>query len=342
MILAPAGKKDSFLAAIAAGADAVYCGLKNFSARFKAKNFTIEELSPLTRLAHQKGAKVYVTINSRLKPEDLDPVIRILDKLEHLVKADAIIFQDLSLIKLARQVGFSGELHFSTLANISFPMALKLIRQNFKIDRVVIPRELSIEEIKLMAKACPPGLDLEVFVHGALCYGISGRCYWSSFLGGKSGLRGRCVQPCRRFYKHQGLNNRFFSCKDLSLDVLAKTLLPISKVKAWKIEGRKKGAHYVFHIVRAYKIFRDHGHDSKMKKEALKHIEYALGRQGTHYNFLPQRPQNPVNVDEQTGSGLLLGKVKRESQKYFLTFPILCQLNTLLFHEISILKHQSS
>jgi putative protease len=89
-----------------------------------------------------------------------------------------------------------------------------------------------------MALSCPSGLELECFVHGALCYAVSGRCYWSSFLGGKSGLRGRCVQPCRRLYTHLGKTKRFFSCQDLSLDVLTKTLLDVPQVASWKIEGR--------------------------------------------------------------------------------------------------------
>ncbi len=317
-ILAPAGNKDSFLAALAAGADAVYCGLKSFSARMEAKNFTIEAMIPLTRLAHDKGTKVYVALNTLIKPGELDKAGRVLDQLNRWVKPDALIIQDLSIVQLARQTGFSGELHLSTLSNISFPMALKVVRENLCVDRVVIPRELSIDEIKALALACPKNLDLEVFVHGALCYGVSGRCYWSSYLGGKSGLRGRCVQPCRRLYTQKDAPKRFFSCQDLSLDVLVKVLLSIPKVRTWKIEGRKKGPHYVFYTVKAYQILRDHGSEPQMKKTALKHLAQALGRTGTHYNFLPQRPQNPVRTDGQTGSGLLVGKIKSAKQKSYL------------------------
>jgi len=197
-ILAPAGSKASFLAALAAGADAVYCGLKQFSARMEAKNFSIEELIPLARLARDKGIKVHVTLNSLLKPGDLVRAGQALEQLSQWVKPDALIIQDLALVQLAKQAGFSGKLHLSTLANVSFSKALKLVQANLGVDRVVLPRELSIDEIKALSPACPGGLTLEVFVHGALCYGVSGRCYWSSYFGGKSGLRGRCVQPCRR------------------------------------------------------------------------------------------------------------------------------------------------
>ncbi len=317
-ILAPAGDKASFLAALAAGADEIYCGLRQFSARMEAKNFSIEELVPLTMLAHNKGVKVYVALNALLKPNNLNIAGELLQQLERHVKPDGIIIQDLGFVQLARQTGFSGELHFSTLSNVSFPAAIQTVKKSFGVHRVVLPRELNIDEIKAMATACPKGLDLEVFVHGALCYGVSGRCYWSSYFGGKSGLRGRCVQPCRRIYKQNEQEKRFFSCQDLSLDVLVKVLRTIPQIRTWKIEGRKKGPHTVFYTVKAYRILRDHGTDPKMKKEALHMLSYALGRSGTHYNFLPQRPQNPIRINNQTGSGLLVGAVKGTKQKPFL------------------------
>lgn len=309
-ILAPAGNRASFLAAIAAGADAVYCGLKLFSARMEADNFGTEELSALTELAHKKGVQVYVALNSILKPDDVDKAVNLVDKLVRHVKPDALIVADLAFMRIAREGGFTGELHLSTLGNMSFPKGLALAKDSLGISRVVLPRELNVDEIKQMAENCPPGLDLEIFVHGALCYGISGRCYWSSFLGGKSSLRGRCVQPCRRIYQQNNQGKRFFSCQDLSLDVLAKVLLTIPQISTWKIEGRKKGPHYVYYTVKAYQMMRDQGHDPQAKKTALGLLSQALGRPVTHYGFLPQRPQNPVDTEIQTGSGLLVGSLK--------------------------------
>jgi putative protease len=317
-ILAPAGNKGSFLAALAAGADAVYCGMKHLSARMMAKNFDLEDLACLTQLAHDMGVKVYVALNSLLKPDDLNRAVNLVKSLERWVQPDALIIQDLSFVQLIRQTGFSGELHLSTLANVSFPSALNFIRNKLEIDRVVLPREFSIDEVKTLAKACPDKLGLEVFIHGALCYAVSGRCYWSSYLGGKSGLRGRCVQPCRRFYIQNNQKNRFFSCQDLSVDVLAKVLLSVPEVRAWKIEGRKKGPHYVFYAVTAYRMLRDQGSDPKMKKAALQLLGRALGRPGTHFHFLPQRPQNPVALNQQTSSGFLVGRVKGTRQKPYL------------------------
>lgn len=309
-ILAPAGNKASFLAAIAAGADAVYCGLKNFSARMEADNFGTEELAALTKLAHSRGIQVYIALNSVLKPKDVEKTLNLMDKLSRHVNPDALIVADLAMIPLARKAGFKGELHLSTLANMSFPKGLDWVKKNLSVSRVVLPRELHVDEIKLMAKNCPAGLDLEVFIHGALCYGVSGRCYWSSYMGGKSGLRGRCVQPCRRMYTQKKETQRFFSCQDLSLDVLVKVLKSIPEVSTWKIEGRKKGPHYVYYTVKAYQMLRDQGQDPQIKKAALGLLEQALARPTTHYNFLPQRPQNPVDIEKQTGSGLLAGYLK--------------------------------
>jgi U32 family peptidase len=316
-ILAPAGNKDAFLAAVAAGADAVYCGLKSYSARMAAHNFTVEELAVLARLARDRNVKLYITFNTLLKPDELVPAGRLLDQVRRIVQPDALIIQDLAVAELAKQVGYKGEIHLSTLANVSMSGILHRLPKAFGIQRVVLPRELDIEEIRQMAAACPMDLSLEIFVHGALCYGVSGRCYWSSFLGGKSGLRGRCVQPCRRRYAQEKESRRFFACRDLSLDVLTKVLSGIAQIRAWKIEGRKKGPHYVYYTTTAYKMLRDEGQDSQVKKAAVQLLEQSLGRQGTHYHFLPQRPQNPIDTQEQSGSGMLVGVVRGGRDKAY-------------------------
>jgi putative protease len=317
-ILAPAGNKESFLAAVAAGADAVYCGLKTFSARMAAQNFSIEELIPLADLARSRGAKLYLAANTLLKPGELQPLCEQLQLVQRYVKPQALIVQDLAVGEIAKQIGFKGEIHLSTLANVTVTRMLKRLPKTFGVQRVVLPRELDIEEMKLMAAACPKDLFLETFVHGALCYSVSGRCYWSSFLGGKSGLRGRCVQPCRRRYQQGHQKHRSFSCQDLSLDVLVKALAGVPKIKAWKIEGRKKGPHYVYYTTTAYKMLRDEGHDAQAKKVAVQLLEQALGRQGTHYHLLPQRPQNPVDTEAPSGSGQMAGTVRGAHNKPYI------------------------
>lgn len=311
------------LAAIAAGADAVYVGLKHFSARMMATNFSSSELARLANLARDRGTKVYVAMNTMVKPDDPQSMARLIHRAEQLVRPDALITADLGAARIAREVGFSGELHCSTLANMSQPAGLK-IAKDMGFSRVVVPRELNLDEVALMAEACPEGLDLEIFVHGALCHNVSGRCWWSSFFGGKSGLRGRCVQPCRRLYTRPSKKVhplRMFSCMDLSLDVLTKPLLNIPQVKAWKIEGRKKGPHYVFYTVKAYQLLRDQPKDPQAKKMAQDYLDQALGRPSSHSIFLPQRPHQPVNPDKDTGSGRFIGKVKKAGKKpYFQPF----------------------
>lgn len=318
-ILAPAGTRPSYLAAVAAKADAIYCGLKSFSARMGSINFTFQELEPLVHLAHEKGIKTYITLNSLLGIGDLPQALNTLSELKVRVKPDGIIIQDLAWIELARQAAFSGEIHLSTLMNCSYTQALSTCRNMIGADRVVIPRELNIDEIKSFASEAPENLGLEVFIHGALCYGVSGRCYWSSFLGGKSGLKGRCVQPCRRNYDRPDRTRISFSCRDLCLDALVKVLRPIPQIRAWKIEGRKKGPHYVYYTARAYRLLRDQGNDATMKKTALGLLERALGRNTTHYNFLPQRPFAPFEQGDGTASGLLIGHVKGKGKNIYLS-----------------------
>jgi len=317
-ILAPAGNRDAFLAALSAGTDAIYCGLKRYSARMEAKNFSLEELGSLTRLAHEKGVQVFVTVNTLVTPGELNDICGLLNRLNLSVQPDALIIQDLAVAQLARHVRYTGELILSTLANVSFAAALNLVQSRLGVHRVVMPRELTIDEIKAMAAACPKTLGLEIFVHGALCYAVSGRCYWSSYMGGKSGLRGRCVQPCRRLYRQSNLSQRSFSCQDLSLDVLTKVLLTIPQIRNWKIEGRKKGPHYVFYTVTAYRLLRDHPTDPQAKKEALALLDRSLGRIATHYHFLPQRPQNPVHESGKTASGLFMGNIQGSRKPYLM------------------------
>ncbi len=326
-ILAPAGDTDSFLAAIAAGADAVYCGLKHFSARMEARNFSLGELASLSEFAREKGKKTLIALNTLIKPGEEVHAAKLIARLEQDVHPEAIIASDPAMSRLAREVGFSGEMHLSTLGTASTAWELDAAKKaNF--TRIVLPRELTIDEIKEIDRKSP--VDLELFVHGALCYGISGRCYWSSLLGGKSGLRGRCVQPCRREYTYKGHKGQYFSCKDLSLDVLTKLLLQTNNIRALKIEGRKKGPHYVYHTVYAYRLLRDRGNDPKAKKDASSLLNKALGRPGTHYYFLPHRPFNPTDPGEERTSGLFVGVARQKGKNCILTPRVNLIQNDLL------------
>ncbi|MBD5608396.1 MAG: U32 family peptidase [Desulfovibrio sp.] len=317
-ILAPAGDKNSFLAALAAGADAVYLGLKRFSARMEADNFDIDELPDLVALARESGRKVMVAMNTLVKEDETRAAFRLAEKLANEARPDGLIIQDPGMLAIARQAGFSGLITLSTLANIGDPLALQTAAK-LGAGRSVLPRELSVDEMRIMGEACPDGFSLECFVHGALCYCVSGRCYWSSYLGGKSGLRGRCVQPCRRMYSKRtksgkpGGGERFFSCQDLELGALVKTLLSIPHLDSWKIEGRRKGPHYVYHTVTAYKLLRDNPDDPRIRKMATEILEFALGRPGVRARFLPQNKYLPMAPEKQTSSGLLAGRISAEA-----------------------------
>lgn len=322
-ILAPAGDEDCFLAALAAGADAIYLGLKTFSARMEAENFTLDQLARLVDLAHEQNCRVHVTMNVLIKPEELDQAFRLTKSLASEVNVDGLIVQDLAMPLLIRQAGFKGQVTFSTLANVSNPLALQEAL-SLGANRVVLPRELSLDEMRIMGAACPQALSLECFVHGALCYCVSGRCYWSTYMGGKSGLRGRCVQPCRRAYSKKAASTpargkkpplkgqegmRYFSCQDLELGELVKLLLEIPHLESWKIEGRKKGPHYVYHTVTAYKLLRDYPDDAQKRKLAMEILDLALGRPGVKGRFLPQKKLVPMAPDRQTASGKLAGHI---------------------------------
>lgn len=316
-LLAPAGDMPAALAALAAGADALYLGLKHFSARMQAENFSTSELAALTEHAHAGNRRIYVAMNTLVKPGEPAQVYRLIRRLTQEVTPDALIVQDLAMLDLARQAGFTGELHLSTLANITHQKALVAARQA-GAARVILPRELSFDEICLMNEACPDELELELFVHGALCYCVSGRCWWSSYMGGKSGLRGRCVQPCRRVYTRKGREGRFFSCLDLSLESLVSRLLDLPRIRSWKIEGRKKSPHYVYHVTSAYRLLRDERDNPDAGKEARRILGLALGRVGTTARFLDGR-QAPVTAlkGTHTSSGLLVGKVSGNREDGF-------------------------
>lgn len=326
-ILSPAGDMQVALAALAGGADALYLGLKHFSARMQAENFSTAELAGLTELAHAEGRRIYVTMNTLIKPSEPAQAYRLIRRLAADVHPDALIVQDPGLIDLARQAGFAGELHFSTLANITHPKALSAAAV-LGAQRVIVPRELRFEEVQALSAACPEGLDLEIFVHGALCYCVSGRCWWSSYMGGKSGLRGRCVQPCRRQYAQKGREGRFFSCLDLSLGASARALLGLERIKSWKIEGRKKGPHYVYYVTSAYRLLRDEPESPDALKEAERILGLALGRPGTRALFpagLGGEEESPTNApsarEPQTSSGLLCGRVTKNDLGRYLVRP---------------------
>lgn len=245
-ILAPAGNMDALTAAVYSGANAVYLGLKRFSARRTAGNFDAQELRQAVSFCHGRGVKVYVAINTTAHPAEVEGLC---DALADVCAAgaDAVILQDLAVAALARRMAPDLPIHGSTQMSVhTLEGALELAELGF--SRVILARELSLAEIEHIAKNCP--IEVEVFVHGALCMSVSGQCYMSAFLGGRSGNRGGCAGPCRLPFAADGSGACHLSLKDLSA-VGSLPALAAAGVVSAKIEGRLRGPEYVAAAVNA-------------------------------------------------------------------------------------------
>ncbi|MBN1141630.1 MAG: U32 family peptidase [Deltaproteobacteria bacterium] len=305
-LLAPAGSLEAFFAALENGADAVYCGPKEFSARAKAKNFTTAELERMTACAHARDARLYVTINSLVKEPELPRLVELLADLE-AIGIDAVILQDLAVWRLAREFFPALRLHASTQLTIHNAAGVRML-ERMGFARAVLARELSIAEIAVLrAGTC---LELEHFVHGALCFSFSGQCYFSSYLGGKSGNRGRCAQPCRRLYRARQQEGYYFSTHDLSaIDLLPE--LAAAGVCSFKIEGRMKSAEYVANVVAAYRKALDT--PAAGRKEALAEakelLKSSFGRRPTKGFLLGPEQEDISSPAVKGATGQLAGEI---------------------------------
>ena len=299
-LLAPAGDFATALAAFEAGADAVYCGLADFSARAFAKNLCPEELELLVRRAHADGKKVYVTFNTLLDEDQLDGAVETLARLEEIAP-DGVIVQDLGVARLIRTNFPTLALHASTqLVAHNLEGVLALGELGF--TRVVLARELSLEEIRSIAKRCGD-IELEVFIHGALCYSLSGLCLFGAMEKGRSGNRGMCPYCCR-----QENHGRYpFSMKDLRLGAEVLKLAEAG-VASLKIEGRMKTPLYVSSVTRYYRELLD-GLKSTVSQEDL---ETVFSRRTTGLYFNGDKVSSPVIDAESLGHrGAPIAEVKR-------------------------------
>ncbi len=248
-ILAPAGNRESLEAAVRSGADAVYLGLPFLSARKNADNFSEEELKDACRYCHERGVSVYLAVNTILKDSELDLAERAANVASE-AGVDALIVADLGLIDFFRCTVPDIPIHASTQCSVFSQHALSLL-EGLGVKRVVLARELSFEEIKKIKESTR--LEIEVFVHGALCMSVSGQCLFSSFLGGRSGNRGLCAGTCRLpFYSSATGENYSLSLKDLSLYDQIEKLREIG-IESFKIEGRMKRPEYVSAAVKNLK-----------------------------------------------------------------------------------------
>lgn len=306
-LLAPAGSLESFFAAMEKGADAVYAGLQEFSARARAKNFSLAQMERMLAYAHGQNRKIYITLNTLVKEKELPQLVDTLAALAGM-RVDGVILQDLAVARLIRNHFPSIPLHASTQMTIHNIPGVKMLEE-LGFQRAVLARELAVDEIATIAASTP--VEIECFVHGALCFSISGQCFFSSLLGGHSGNRGRCAQPCRRLYSHRGKEGHYFSTSDLSAIDLLPDLIRAG-VKSLKIEGRMKSAEYVASVVEAYRTVLDA--PEKSHKEALtaakEILKYSFGRTPTKGFLASQQPDDIANPWQKGGTGRFIGQIK--------------------------------
>jgi putative protease len=307
-LLAPAGNVESFFAAVENGADAIYLGMTKFSARATAANFTLEELAALVPFAHKRDVRVYVAVNSLVTASEIPQVLDLLYSLSSLA-VDALIVQDAGVFFLARHYFPGLKLHASTLMTAHNRAGVDAL-ERMGAKRVVLARELAMPEIE---KICAnTKADLEIFVHGALCYSYSGLCLASSFRGGRSSLRGECVQPCRLKYSQGKKEGFFLSCNDLC----ALSLIPQLKqlrISCFKIEGRMKPAAYIAQVVKAYRLVLDADtEDDELEAvgRATKLLEESPSRPLTSGHFWPDGVFSVLTPHRSGSSGIWAGTVK--------------------------------
>ena len=301
-LLAPAGDIEAGYAALYYGADAVYLGLQQFSARATATNFDEVNLNRFTAYAHHLGRKVYAAINTVVQENELADLLKTLDICSKC-KIDAVILQDLGVARIIKYNYPELEMHASTQMAIHNKEGA-LFLKNLGFTRVVLARELTLPEIKEVASI--EGLETEAFIHGALCYSYSGLCQFSALETGRSANRGKCLYPCRDCFEKNAQNKHFFSMKDMALceDVLK---MPVTSLK---IEGRKKSALYVAAVTDYYRHILD-GKGADYKKE--EHIKQIFSRPWCKFHF-NGKTKDIIDRDFVGHRGLKIGKISKISK----------------------------
>ncbi|MGD9604690.1 MAG: DUF3656 domain-containing protein [Bacilli bacterium] len=321
-LLAPVGSKEAFYAAIYNHADAIYLGGKAFGARAYADNFTNDELSEMISFAHLFGVKVYVTVNTVVYDQEFPELISFLDFL-YLHDCDAFIVQDIGVARLMMHRYPQIALHASTQMNIHSLEQVKTLK-SLGFKRVVLAREVPIDDIITIKKAVD--IELEVFVHGALCVSSSGNCYMSSIIGKRSGNRGKCAQPCRLTYSFNGKNQYLISPKDLNtLDFIPQLL--DANIDSLKIEGRMKRPEYVAAVVQSYKkaINAYQEKNSIDLKDEQLNLKKIFNREFTKGWLFNETNDNFINEAFSNHIGIEIGRVIKSGNNYIdivLTHPL--------------------
>ena len=305
-LLAPAGSFEIGKAALYSGADAIYLALESFGARAYAKNFSIEELTDILKIAHTLNKKVYVTVNTLIKNSELTLVYDFIDKL-YMLGVDAIICADIAVFMYVINNCKPMECHISTQVGVKDLLDTKFF-ESINANRVVLARELNINQIKEIKENS--NIELEVFIHGALCVSYSGGCLFSSLLSLRSGNRGRCSQNCRREYviHENGVPitkpGYYLSMKDLCVSTNVKELLKIN-IDSLKIEGRMKNIIYVDSITRYYRNLLDN------KPANIDELNKIFHRQYTKGFIFGEDPKNISTIKDSSSQGKYIGKVTR-------------------------------
>jgi len=297
-LLAPVGNTESLYAALNAGANAVYLGLQEFNARGRANNFSRPLLRLAVKRAHEKNVKVYVTLNILIKNKELDQLLDVLSFFS-AIQVDAIIIQDWGVYYLARKYFPKLVLHASTQMGNHNSIGVNYGASK-GIVRSVLARELTMPELQLIAKRSKA--ELEIFIHGALCYSFSGMCLFSSYVGGQGANRGICKQSCRRKYHADGKEYVLFSLKDNQQIANFKKLVELG-IHSLKIEGRMKSADYVYQVSKAYRLALDAPEKIDV---AVQMLELDMGREKTGW-FLEGKVNNSITDD--ISNGLVDGQV---------------------------------
>ncbi|MCI5867844.1 MAG: U32 family peptidase [Methanosphaera sp.] len=317
-LLAPAGSYDILVVAINSGADAVYIAGQRYGARAFADNFTSEELEKAVEYAHLNGASIHVTVNTLFNSKEILDVLKYIQFL-YRIGVDAIIVQDVGLVYLVNKYIPDMEIHSSTQMTLRDYESILWANDN-GIKRVILPREMPIGEIRKISDNLERDgidVDLEVFGHGSLCYCISGDCYMSSFISGRSANRGACAQPCRSNYKlkyrnHSINNGCLISTHDLATFKNVKDISDAG-VKSLKIEGRLKGDDYARNVVGAYRSMidnMDEADNSDLIKQLQCELDLTFNRYYTNGYIMNDTPGDVMGRESSFHQGLYLGKIK--------------------------------
>ncbi len=316
-ILAPAGSFESLKAGVLCGANAVYLGVNELNARRGAENFDFDSLKNGVEFCHARGVKVYLTLNTLINDNEIKTAKRIIER-SCAVGIDALILQDFAGVEIVKKCAPDMPIHASTQMSVQTLDGIVRL-QKLGFSRAVLPRELNREEIKFLCENSP--IELEMFIHGALCMCVSGQCYLSAVLGSRSGNRGACAQPCRLPFSAKEAGRHDLSLKDLSLTDYIKELKDMG-IASFKIEGRMKRPEYVAASVKACKQALSGAVESELKQD-LQNIFSRTGfTDGYYTSSLGKNMFGTRRKEDVTSAATVLGKLESLYQKESPRFPV--------------------